>query len=144
MSNPSYEIRRICDFFVQLCGAKGWKPFPQLLQAGSLYRLSATRLVKPIGFPQAEVELRIELAKAKRGDGFVLVGMNFYSDGGLAGSIFLHPGEFLAFHGKEFYSINPEVDNQNCWHIVAPKDLDAFLEGYDRLARRFGYMTLFE
>ncbi|OGM09708.1 hypothetical protein A2V61_00020 [Candidatus Woesebacteria bacterium RBG_19FT_COMBO_47_8] len=145
MSKPSAEtvMRRIHEYFVSLCTAKGWKPFPEVHENAGIYRFSASRVVKVVGFPWTDVELRIEFVKADRGAVFLIEGMNFHSDGDLSGGIFLDPVEFLIFHGKEFCSINPDVENQNCWHIAAPKDLDAFFEGYDRLAQRLGYVTLF-
>jgi hypothetical protein len=108
------------------------------------FRLTATKRFSLVGTGNTDVELDIELAESPRT--LYVMGMNFhdYEDLDEVGRRFLDPQAFLRYHGSQFYSINPEIKNKNCWHIGAVRDFDAFLEGYDRLAVRLGYQPLFD
>lgn len=149
MSTPSLDklVERIGAFFWRLCEAHGWKDVRSLDQQWGT-RFSALKALKTACYTPVDLELRIELIPSESGRDLVLSSMYFqdlaYTSAG--GSMIMAPTLFLEYHGRRFQTINPDakVNDKICWHVGTPKDLDAFLEGYDRLAKRLGFVTLFE
>ena len=147
MSNPSLSkiLTKNLQLFRRLCAAHGWDSVTSVEQTWG-YRFSATKEVKTPSRRIAVLEIRIELIPSEKKADFVLASMYLQSEDSDVGDILMPSWYFLEYHGKQFQTINPKVrvDDKTCWHVGAPKDLDAFLEGYDRLAKRLGYVTLFE
>ncbi|OGM56759.1 hypothetical protein A3E46_00210 [Candidatus Woesebacteria bacterium RIFCSPHIGHO2_12_FULL_46_16] len=138
------DIRKIRQFFERLCRAHGWeRPGGNPLGDDEEFR-AAKRFHS--SNPPGVLELRLTLRRLPEGS-LAVKGMYFSVVSELNGGEKIMPTDyFLEYWGKRV-SADPRIrkpSDGELWLISAPKDLDAFFEGYDHLAKRLGYQTLFE
>jgi hypothetical protein len=133
MSKTSQQslMIKVLDFFVELYSPMGWE-----FDDPSLYSQNCTIEGTTNVLDSRSVGLWLKLAIVK---GFIVLSdMKLEA---VQGVKLLSPEDFLKYHGKVLYA--KASSKESYWRIAAPKDLDAFFEGYDRLASRLGYQTLF-
>lgn len=138
------DIRKIRQFFVGLCRQTGWER-PGGNPLGDEEEFRAARSFHSSD-PPGRLELRLTLRHLPEGP-VAVQGMYFSTITELTGGEKIMPTDFfLDYWGKKFHPANPKIRRPptgELWLICAPKDLDAFFEGYDALAKRLGYQTLF-
>ena len=136
----------IRTFFERICTAAGWEN-PRSVERGTSEFYTAEKRFPVFRRGIATLELRLYL-KLVEDSYLVLENIYFSAHGQAEDAVNLMPPQlFLDYWGKKLYPINPSIEKpptNELWAISAPKDLDAFFEGYDRLAKRLGFMTLFE